>query len=348
MANDEKIPGRGALWNPANRYELIHIERDEDEDEGLPATQYFRDSSRTILAENDSPDVPFRFSVNPYRGCEHGCVYCYARPSHEFLGWSAGLEFESRILVKTEAPELLRRAFSSPNWQPQTIAFSGNTDCYQPVERKLGLTRACLEVCAEFRNPVGIVTKSSLVVRDTDLLRALAEQRLVHVGVSVTTLDAELARRMEPRAATPARRLQAIRALSQAGVPVAVMLAPVIPGLNDEEIPAILDAAREAGARSASYVLLRLPAPVDALFESWLARHYPQRARRVLGRIRQCRDGRLNDARFGMRMRGEGVYAEQIRALFSLAVRKAGLDRPLPELDCSAFRRPGGSQLRLF
>lgn len=347
MAKNEKVPGRGALWNPANRYELLHVERDEEEGSSL-GTLYFRDASRSILVENDSPDVPFRFSVNPYRGCEHGCIYCYARPSHEFLGWSAGLEFESRILVKTDAAELLRRTFSSSKWEAQVVALSGNTDCYQPVERKLSLTRACLEVFLEFRNPVGIVTKSSLILRDIDLLRQLAERELVHVAVSVTTLDPELARRMEPRAATPIKRLQVIEELSREGIPVSVMVAPVIPGLNDQEIPAILDAARSGGACSASYVLLRLPTPVDQLFENWLAHHYPHRMNRVVGRIRQCRNGRLNDPRFGARMKGEGIYAEQIRGLFSLAARKAGLDRPLPRLDCSAFRAPRGSQLRLF
>ncbi len=343
---EEKIPGRGAAQNPENRFESIHIEWDEEDPEGA-RTQYFRDASRSILAANHSPDVPFRFSLNPYRGCEHGCIYCYARPSHEYLGWSAGLDFETRILVKTDAPELLRRALSAPGWQPQVVALSGNTDCYQPAERRFGLTRACLEVFREFRNPVGVVTKSALVLRDLELLADLARQRLVHVAISVTTLDRELARRLEPRAAQPAKRLEAIRELARAGVPVAVMIAPVIPGLNDEEIPAILSTAAEAGAMSAAYVLLRLPAPVDRLFDDWLQRHLPERRGRVLGRIQQCRGGRLNDGRFGSRMRGEGDYAKQIQALFRLIARKSGLDRPLPELDTANFRRPQVGQLSL-
>jgi len=344
----EKIPGRGAAQNPENRFERIHVEWEQTEDLAALGSEFFRDASRTILAENSSPDVPFRFSLNPYRGCEHGCVYCYARPSHEYLGWSAGLDFESRIMVKTDAPELLRTAFSSPRWEPQVVALSGNTDCYQPAERRFELTRRCLEVFWEFRNPVAIVTKSALVLRDLDLLSRLAAENLVQVAISLTSLDGELARRLEPRAAQPARRLAAIRELASAGIPVAVMVAPVIPGLNDEEIPALLAAAAEAGARTASYVLLRLPAPVDRLFADWLERHYPQRKGRVLGRIQQCRGGRLNDPRFGSRMRGEGVYAMQIRDLFRLAARKTGLDRPLPELDCSRFRRAGGEQLRLW
>jgi DNA repair photolyase len=275
---------------------------------------------------------------------------CYARPSHEYLGFSAGLDFERRILVKENAPELLRKAFLGRKWKPQTVALSGNTDCYQPVERRLGITRSCLEVFAEFRNPVGVVTKSFLVTRDADLLGELARVNAAHVLVSITSLDPELARRMEPRAATPERRLEAVRLLSAAGIPVGVMVAPVIPGLNDSEIPAILNAAAASGARSASWILLRLPAPVDRLFADWLARNFPARAERVLHRIRECRSGRMSDSRFGRRMRGEGPYAEQIDALFRIAARRAGLDEPLPPLDASAFRRPPqpGEQLSLY
>lgn len=275
---------------------------------------------------------------------------CYARPSHEYLGFSAGLDFERRIMVKEDAPELLRATFRSKRWQPEVVALSGNTDCYQPVERRLGITRRCVEVFTEFRNPVSVITKSALVARDSDLFAALAEHRAAHVLCSITTLDGELARRLEPRAATPERRLDAIRTLTRAGVPVGVMVAPVIPGLNDSEIPRILAAAAEAGASGAGWVLLRLAAPLDRLFDEWLATHYPDRRDRVLNRIRETRDGRISDSRFGRRMRGTGPYAEQLAALFAVAARKHGLDRPLPPLSVTAFRRPAavGDQLRLL
>jgi DNA repair photolyase len=344
-------PGRGTAKNPVNRYERVHIEPEPLDEEGIaPSTVFYRDSSRSILAENDSPDIGFRFSLNPYRGCEHGCIYCYARPSHEYLGFSAGLDFEQRILVKHDAPELLRQALLSPRWEPQVVALAGNTDCYQPVERHLRLTRRCLEVFAEFRNPVGLVTKSALIIRDIDVLSELAAHHAVHVCVSVTSLDRDLARRLEPRAARPDRRLEAIAQLSAAGVPVSLLIAPVIPGLNDEEIPRLLAAAAKAGARSAGYVLLRLPKPVDTLFADWIDRHYPERRTRILGRIRECREGRLSDARFWSRMRGAGTYAAQIHALFQTAARRAGLDRPLPPLSTAAFRRPprSGDQLTLL
>jgi DNA repair photolyase len=351
-------PGRGTTASPPNRYEPLHVELDPDPDvppdeEGgppRPPTVFYRDTSRSILAENQSPDVGFRFSLNPYRGCEHGCIYCYARPSHEYLGFSAGLDFERRIMVKDDAPALLRKTFLSPRWEPQVVALSGNTDCYQPAERKLGITRRCLEVFAEFRNPVSAITKSALVARDADLFAELARHGAAHVLVSVTTLDPELARRMEPRAARPDRRLAAIAALAAAGVPVGVMVAPIIPGLNDAEIPRILQAAARAGARSAGWVLLRLPKPIDELFDGWLAERYPERRARVLAHIRETRDGRISDSRFGRRMRGQGAYAEQLASLFEVAARKVGLDGRLPPLVATAFRRPAqpGSQLGLF
>jgi DNA repair photolyase len=286
--------------------------------------------------------------VNPYRGCTHGCAYCYARPTHEYLGFSAGLDFETRILVKEDAPELLRRALASPRWEPRVIALSGVTDAYQPVEQRLGLTRRCLEVLAEFRNPTAIVTKSRLVARDADLLRELARHGAVSVHISLTTLDPELHRRMEPRTSSPRLRLEAIEALARAGVPVGAMLGPVIPGLTDHEIPAVLAAAAAAGAGFASWILLRLPFGVAPLFEAWLERHYPERKGKVLQRVREVRDGRLNDPRFGSRMRGEGLYAGQIAALFELSCRRAGLGRRGPALSTRAFRRPGGAQLGLF
>ena len=352
MSRREPIDGRGTRQNPVNRYEQIYVEAeppDEDGEEPKEPTVFYRDASRSVLAENDSPDIGFRFSLNPYRGCEHGCVYCYARPTHEYLSFSAGLDFERRILVKLDAPELLRKALFSPRWEPQTVSLSGNTDCYQPAERKLQITRRCLEVFRDFRNPVGVITKSALVARDADILADLAAHGAAHVFLSITSLDPELARRMEPRAAAPERRLAALAALHAAGVPTGVMVAPIVPGLNDSEIPSILARAAEAGASSAGWTLLRLAKPIDQLFIDWLERNYPNRRERILTRIRECRDGNLSDSRFGVRMRGEGEYAQQIRALFRAAARKSGLDRPLPGLSAAAFRRPprAGDQLTL-
>ena len=351
MNNTASIPARGAASNPANRFEPIHFERDADwnpEEEPLPTTQFLRDHSRTILNRNDSPDIGFEFSLNPYRGCEHGCIYCYARPTHEYLGFSAGLDFETRIMVKQDAPRLLREELSSPKWQPQTIALSGVTDCYQPVERRLKLTRGCLEVLAEFRNPVGIVTKNQLVTRDLDLLTELARHNAVAVFVSVTTLDTDLRKIMEPRTSPPAARLATLQTLAQAGVPVGVMVAPVIPGLTDHEIPAILAAAVAAGARSAGYVTLRLPYAVAPLFEQWLATHFPEKKEKVLNRLRALRGGKLYDAQFGKRMTGEGIFAEQIEQMFHVACRRAGIVENQIELSAAAFRRPGGRQMGLF
>jgi DNA repair photolyase len=351
------IRGRGAASNPPNRFETLAVERDGDAldaalaegEEVGPRTLFLRDTSRTIIARNDSPDIFFETSVNPYRGCEHGCVYCYARPTHEYLGFSAGLDFESRILVKTDAPELLRRELSRKSWRPQMIALSGVTDPYQPVERRLRLTRGCLEVLAEFRNPVGIVTKNHLVTRDIDVLSELARHDAVAVNVSVTTLDAKLQSVMEPRTSIPARRLAAIGKLAAAGIPVRVMVAPVIPGLTDHEIPAILRAAADAGATDAAYVALRLPHAVAPLFEEWLERHFPDRREKVLNRVRSMRGGRLYRSEFGRRMRGEGLFAEQIGALFAAARKRAGLDRARFELSTAAFRVPeSGPQLGLF
>jgi len=289
-------------------------------------------------------------SLNPYRGCEHGCAYCYARPTHEYLGFSAGLDFETRIMVKEDAPELLRRELASPAWEPQTIAISGVTDAYQPIESRLAITRRCLAVLAEFGNPVAVITKNALVRRDADLLGDLARRGAAAVSLSITSLDPELHRRMEPRTSPPAKRLEAIAALVAAGIPVSVMVAPVVPGLTDHEIPAILAAAAKAGARSAGFVPLRLPGAVAGLFEGWLAEHFPDRRQKVLSRIRELRGGRLNDPRFGSRMRGEGIFAEQIAALFHTAAHRHGLDGDFPPLSTAAFRRPTlpGAQLSLF
>ncbi len=346
------IRGRGVAENPPNRFETLQFLPDDearDPDDPGPRTRFFRDTTRSIIAHNNSPDVGFEYSINPYRGCEHGCPYCFARPTHEWLGFSAGLDFESKILVKDDAPALLRRELSSPRWKPMPLALSGVTDPYQPVERRLRLTRRCLEVLAEFRNPVAIVTKNHLVTRDVDLLGDLARHRAAAVFLSVTTLDAALQRVMEPRTSIPAQRLDAIRQLAEAGVPVGVMVAPVIPGLTDHELPAILQAAAEAGARAAGFVPLRLPHGLKDLFAHWLETHFPERKEKVLGRVRGMRGGKLNDSRFRSRMRGEGVYAEQIRALFHVARRKAGIPGDWPGLSTESFRRPDSvGQLGLF
>ena len=340
------MKGRGSASNPANRFEAIHLERDADwnpDEDPAPTTHFLKDSTRTIINYNDSPDIGFSASINPYRGCEHGCIYCYARPTHEYLGFSAGLDFESKIMVKEDAPDLLRKELSSPKWKPQVIAMSGVTDCYQPVERKLKLTRRCLEVLAEFRNPVAIVTKNHLVTRDLDLLTELARHRAAVVFISLTTLDSTLTPKLEPRASLPKHRLAAIEALSQAGVPVGVLLAPIIPALTDHEIPALIAAATKAGAQYAGYVPLRLPFGLGELFEGWLTQHFPERKEKVLNRIRALRGGRLNDPHFGTRMRGEGNLADQIEALFSVACRKAGLEGRRPELSTEAFRAPASA-----
>lgn len=348
------IRGRGASHNPPNRFEKLHVELepvpgDPDDPDPRTKTQYFRDRARSILARNDSPDIPFNVSINCYRGCSHGCIYCYARPNHEFLGFSAGLDFETRIMVKEDAPELLRRELSSPRWRPEVIAMSGVTDPYQPVERKLGLTRGCLEVLAEARNPVSIVTKNHLVTRDADLLGELARYGAALVFLSITTLDPKLQRVMEPRTSIPARRLDAIRELSAAGIPTGVMVAPVIPGLTDHEMPAILEAAAEAGARSAGYVPVRLPFAVKDLFEQWLEQHFPDRRAKVLNRIRELRGGRLNDAHFHERMRGEGIWAAHLKQVFGTTCRRLGMNERSLALSTEAFRRIGtGPQYDLF
>lgn len=351
--------GRGTGLRPANRFAQIRLAPDPDADANLgpdhdpadapdPRTQFFDDATETILSRNDSPDVPFAYGLNPYRGCEHGCAYCYARAYHDYLGWDGGLDFETKILVKRRAPELLRRELSSPKWEPGVVALSGATDCYQPAERRFRLTRACLEVFAEFRNPVGLITKNALVTRDLDLLAELVRWRCVSACLTITTLDADLAGALEPRAARPAHRLRAIRALADAGVPVGVNIAPVIPGLTDHEIPAILDAAAAAGATFAGRLLLRLPHSVKDVFLDWLDRHAPGKKARVVDRIREIRGGGLNVSEWGKRFRGEGVFADQIHDLFRLSARRCGLDRAEPALSAAHFLRPGGTQLDLF
>ncbi len=351
------IPGRGAAQNPANRFDRLHYEPEPEIEDGrdpldnespLPRTQFFRDTSRSLITQNDSPDVGFAASINIYRGCEHGCVYCYARATHEYLGFSAGLDFETKILVKENAPELLYSELLSPRWKPQVLAMSGVTDPYQPIERRLKLTRSCLEVLAEFRNPVAIITKNRLVARDTDVLLRLTEHRAAAVYVSVTSLRPEIHRVLEPRTSAPERRLATINALATAGVPVGVMVAPVIPGLTDHELPQILAAAAQAGAKDAGYILLRLPHAVAPLFEDWLGHHFPNRKEKILARIREVRGGRLNDPRFGTRMKGEGIFAEQIAAMFRVAAAQHGLARQSLVLSTASFQRPGPRQMTLF
>ena len=338
--------GRGAISNPPNRFEKIELTWEEES--GSVPTEYYLDTTKSILSENDSPDVNFRFSVNPYRGCEHGCIYCYARPTHEYLGFSAGIDFESRIMVKKNAPHLLEKAFQSRSWRAQTVALSGATDPYQPAERQLELTRRCLELFLEYRNPVQIITKNSLITRDADILRDLARKRLVFVHFSITSLDAKLVRIMEPRAAAPARRLEALETLALEGIPVGVNTAPIIPGLNDEEIPAVLGECASRGARSAAYILLRLPGAVEPLFSQWLEKNLPLRAAKIMGQLPQVRSGKLSDSRFGSRMSGEGPMAESIRDLFQMTCQKLHLNEKPILLSTDQFRRPLRGQLGLF
>src|SRR5213594_259727 len=342
------IRGRGASWSPANRFERLHVDLtdidvvDDDPDaEEWPrrATQYFRDATKSIITRNTSPDVGFETSLNPYRGCEHGCIYCYARPTHEYLGFSAGLDFESKIMVKTSASELLRAELESPRWQPQTLVLSGVTDPYQTIERKLRITRRCLEVLAQFRNPVAIITKNRLVTRDVDILSELAACNAVAVNISVTSLDANLQRVLEPRTSSPQARLDAIRQLRSAGIPTGVMVAPIIPGLTVHEVPKILDACAKAGAQFAGYTIIRLPWAVAPLFEHWLEEQFPDRKEKILGRIRDLRgNGRLNNSQWRTRMTGEGIFAEQIGSLFKIGCHRAGIGER-PKLSTAAFRR---------
>lgn len=365
--NEQRIDGyrgRGSAVAPTNRFLPICAEQDEGhleyersrrtddeaQSERCLRTEFVADESKTIVTQNQSPDVGFRYSVNPYRGCEHGCAYCYARPTHEYLGLSAGLDFESKIFVKHRAPELFREWLARDDWQPQGICFSGVTDCYQPAERRFRLTRGCLQVALQARQPVSIVTKNALVTRDVDILAPMAAEGIVNVAISLTTLDMQLARTMEPRTSPPAARLRAINVLDRAGVPVRAMLAPIIPGLNDAEIPALLSAVKKAGAAAASYILLRLPLSVRPVFLDWLERTLPTKQARIVSLVRSTRQGKLNDAQFGRRMSGTGEIAEQIRNTFEVFARKHRLDRPLPPLETSQFRppQPRNGQRRLF
>jgi len=345
----DAIHGRGASWNPQNRFETLAYVRDDEAppDDGTPRTIFMRDPTRSIIARNDSPDVGFDASINPYRGCEHGCSYCFARPTHEYLGLSAGLDFETKILVKEDAPELLRAELMSPRWIPETIAISGVTDCYQPIERKLEITRRCLAVLNEFKNPTSVITKNHLVTRDIDILGELAAVHATSVFISITTLDPELARVMEPRASTPELRLAALEALAKAGIPCGVMVAPVIPAITDHEMPKILQAAADAGATNAGFVVLRLPWAVAPIFEKWLEERFPDRKDKVLNRVRDLRGGKLYDSQWRVRGRGTGIFADQIETIFEVSCRRARLNEKEIALSTAAFRRPT-TQASLF
>lgn len=357
-----KKRGRGTLENPIGRFEKLDVNADGDALDAIAAiesdesasscqmqTQIFADPSRTIVSTNDSPDIGIEATVNPYRGCEHGCIYCYARPGHEYFGLSAGLDFETKIFAKTEGPELLRKKLSLATWNPKVITLSGVTDPYQPIEKKLRITRRCFEVLRDFRNPAAVITKNALVQRDIDIFSDMAAYDCIAINISITTLDAKLARAMEPRASQPALRLKAVEAMAKAGIPVGIMIGPVLPGLTDHEIPAILKSASEAGARRANYTMLRLPYGVKDLFQTWVKEHYPDRSEKILNRVKAVRNGKLNDARFGTRMRGEGFYAEQIAQMMLTWKRKCGLDKGLKPLSTAHFiRHPDAGQLNLF
>ncbi len=349
--NLQPIKGRGSSDNPENRFERIYTDYDLDQETGekpSPDTTILKDHTSEIISTNQSPDIPFDKSINPYRGCEHGCVYCYARPTHQFLGMSAGLDFESKIVVKHKAPGLLRKTLADPSWKPEVLVMSGVTDPYQPIESKLEITRSCIEVLAGSRHPVGIITKNYMVTRDIDLLKQLAEINAVHVTISITTLDSDLARVMEPRTSRPERRLEAVRKLSESGIPVGVNVAPIIPGLTDHECVNILEEAATSGATRAGYTLLRLPYGVKDLFVQWLENHYPDRKHKVLNRLLDIRNGKLNRAEFGERFRGTGHFASQIQELFRHHLRRLGLNREAALLSTDYFKRPDHGQMSLF
>jgi DNA repair photolyase len=351
----ENIKGRGSQFNLKNRFEKFHLDDDpefkdeiyEDEEKKIQTT-FYNDHTKTILAKNDSPDLSFTYSINPYRGCEHGCIYCYARPTHDYLGFSTGLDFETKVMVKKNAPELLREAFSKKSWKPQVIILSGNTDCYQPVERKLEITREILKVFLEFRNPVAIITKNALIQRDIDILKELNEYDLVSVILSITTLKPELQRIMEPRTSSPSRRLDTVKFLSENNIPAGVNVAPVIPGLTDEEMPEILKAASENGALSAGKVMLRLPHGVKDLFVDWVKKNFPERADKIINRILNLRDGKLYNSEWGSRMKGSGKWAEMVDDIFQKNCRRYNLNVVKRNLTTEHFRRKVLNQFELF
>lgn len=353
QANDRHEKGRGAQYNPKNRflkgeYVQEHSEAIDDWETEKRHTEYIFDNSKTLVNKVTSPDVGMMYSANPYQGCEHGCIYCYARNSHEYWGYSAGVDFESRIVVKRNAPALLRKFFDNKNWQPATISLSGNTDCYQPIERKMKITRALLEICLEYRNPVGIITKNALVLRDLDILKELAKLNLVRVFSSITSLDEDLRQAMEPRTASYRSRLKVVKTLTDAGVPCGIMNAPLIPGLNDMHMHDVLKAASEAGAKWAGYTVVRLNGTIGGIFKDWLYKAFPERADKVWRQICECHGGTVNDSRFGDRMSGDGKFATLIRDQFQLYCRKFHINETHMEMNTSDFRRVSNKQLSLF
>ncbi|MCF6228010.1 MAG: PA0069 family radical SAM protein [Planctomycetes bacterium] len=349
MSLKQNTYGRGTGINPPNRFERVHIEYDahepDSEDQRAVPTQFFEDTSKSIIAWNTSPDIPFDAGVNPYRGCEHGCVYCFARPYHEYLGYSSGLDFETKIHIKRNAAELLRREFMKKSWKPQPVSLSGVTDAYQPVEQKLRITRSVIEVLAEFRNPVGIITKNALITRDIDLLSELEKYQAVSVNISITALDDNIRRLMEPRTSTIVKRFEAVKKLREAGIPTGVMLAPIVPGLTCQDIPKLVELAKDAGAMWVNMIPLRLPQAVSELFDNWLQEHFPMRRNKILNRVADMHGQTLNDNRVFKRMKGEGKWAEGLNALFKLAKRMHGFESGTsPSLSTKAFRRPGSTR----
>ena len=329
-------------------YGIVHWEGIDEVEEESPVTRYVQENARSIVNKVAAPDLPFNWSMNPYQGCEHGCAYCYARPTHEYWGYGAGLDFERVIIVKRNAPELLRATLMERKWIPEPIMFSGNTDCYQPVERREGITRRMLEVLLAFRHPVGMITKNAMILRDLDLLKEMAAIQLVSVAISFTTLNEELRRVMEPRTSTGANRLRAMEVLTNAGVPVYAMIAPIIPAINEQEVPTLIEAAANAGAVGAGYTVLRTNGAVKTVFETWLRAHFPDRAEKVLLQLRDLHGGSANDSRHGKRMRGEGAFAENIKQVFNLLKKKHFAGKEHPGLDTTLFRRPEVGQLELF
>jgi DNA repair photolyase len=353
QANERFEKGRGAQFNPKNKflkgeYVQEHVESIDDWEEEKRNTEYIFDNSKTLVNKVTSPDVGMLFSANPYQGCEHGCIYCYARNSHEYWGYSAGVDFESRIVVKKNAPALLRKFFDNKNWVPATISLSGNTDCYQPIERKMKITRSLLEICLEYRNPVGILTKNALVLRDLDIITELAMMNLVRVMTSITSLDENLRKVMEPRTASYRSRLKVLETLAKAGVPTGIMNAPLIPGLNDMHMHDVLKAASEAGAKWAGYTVVRLNGAIGGIFKDWLYKAFPDRADKVWHQICECHGGDVNDSRWGNRIAGDGKFAELIRDQFKLYCRKYNLNETEKEMNTSAFRRLSNKQMSLF
>ncbi|MEO8069483.1 MAG: PA0069 family radical SAM protein [Flavobacteriales bacterium] len=347
------IKGRGAATQVANRflkhsYGVVHWEGIDEVEEEDRRTRYVVENPKTIVNKVTSPDLSFGWSMNPYQGCEHGCAYCYARPTHEYWGYSAGLDFERVIIVKRNAPDLLRAALMNKKWLPEPIMLSGNTDCYQPVERKEGITRRMLEVLLEFRQPVAMITKNALILRDLDLIAELASMGLASVAISLTTLNEDLRRVMEPRTSTGAGRVKTIEALSKAGVPTMAMIAPIIPALNEAEIPTLMQAAADAGAVHAGYTVVRTNGAVKPVFDNWVHEHFPDRAAKVIAQVSEMHGGAMNDSNFGRRMRGEGEFANTVRQLFKVTYRRVFAGRHMPDLNTALFRRPEQGQLDLF